>query len=630
MLTFSACKFYNNGGDDLFWTINSTFVLYLSEVISNRPYFGAFLAGNSTIIVENSYISKNVAMHEILYMTQSFVSVKNTTILGNIALSGNILYVHKSTFKLEDIFIVANSGEDTIKLEENHEVNIIGELIFANNSGTFLISNSNVHFFNTATFQYCNGSIVLSSIFPIGGAVTSMGSNIWFYDSVIFLNNYSYDVGGGFCAIGSIVYVYKSILISNNQAEKSGSGLYLYMSTFVCARHCNIAENGAAIRNSKGGGIHAYDSKIIFGNVSSEFTDASESVIFIIKGNFAAKGGGMYLEANSKLVFPKNIKYRLKFEDNDASKGEAMYIDDDTYLNACSGHYMQCVFQVSLLNESDLHRSWMQFLGKTSQTTLSGGHLDKCYINDDIFKYYDVDLIQGIDYLKMVTNDHNISRLITSKAVRVQFCQSNSNIYVKKGEEFIVQIVALDQVNHTVEADISSHLMSTDYSHLKKDQDSQFISAECTNLSFNVYSLEKNETLYIYPKSQCGFKENEALHVNITFKECTCRTGFYVLLNELKDCKCACDPNIFSRLPQCNISTVVRNNRYWIGYNNDTGFLFHPFCPYDFCLPPDTVVSIDLNLPNGSDAQCDFNRTGLLCGRCKPGYSLSLSSSHCV
>ena len=37
-----------------------------------------------------------------------------------------------------------------------------------------------------------------------------------------------------------------------------------------------------------------------------------------------------------------------------------------------------------------------------------------------------------------------------------------------------------------------------------------------------------------------------------------------------------------------------------------------------------------LILKNGSDAQCDFNRTGLLCGTCKHGYSLSLSSSLCV
>ena len=83
---------------------------------------------------------------------------------------------------------------------------------------------------------------------------------------------------------------------------------------------------------------------------------------------------------------------------------------------------------------------------------------------------------------------------------------------------------------------------------------------------------------------------------------------------------------------QCNLSSVVRNKngQGWISYNNETGFLFHPFCPYDFCLPLILAVSIDLSRLNGSDDQCNFNRSGLLCGRCKPGFSLSLSSSRCV
>lgn len=35
------------------------------------------------------------------------------------------------------------------------------------------------------------------------------------------------------------------------------------------------------------------------------------------------------------------------------------------------------------------------------------------------------------------------------------------------------------------------------------------------------------------------------------------------------------------------------------------------------------------NIPNVSDVQCAFNRSGLLCGSCKDGLSLILRSSHC-
>ena len=41
-------------------------------------------------------------------------------------------------------------------------------------------------------------------------------------------------------------------------------------------------------------------------------------------------------------------------------------------------------------------------------------------------------------------------------------------------------------------------------------------------------------------------------------------------------------------------------------------------------------VTINLNLPDGADAQCAYNRTGILCGACQQSYSLSLGSSRCL
>ena len=462
----------------------------------------------------------------------------------------------------------------------------------------------------------------------------------------MFLNNSSNDVGGGLCAYGSKVYIIKSIQIEDNRAKQSGGGVYLYRSSFICARHCSVSKNRVMNRKSnlKGGGIYAFDSKIILGNKCTDSECASESIkiLFLIKDNYAKEGGGMYLEANSMLLIPKDIKYKLIFLHNQATKGGVMYINDDTYLGTCNELYVQCFLQVSLpiarVSDSQVLDSQIRIIGKVTKNTLFGGLLDKCFINDAFSGGH---LTKGIDYLKTMTSDQNISRMITSKAVRVQFCRLQSttmSISIKKGENFNVQVVALDQVNHSVKASISSRLnLPSIYSHLEDNQHTQPISAKCTNLSFNIHSLNDSETLYISPESQCSNKENgRALHVHITFEECTCPMGFYVLRSRkyIKDCKCACDRRIspYAELSQCNLSSVVRKNGCFIGYSNDTGFLVHPFCPYDFCLPPTTPdsISIDLKLRNGSDTQCASNRAGLLCGKCKPGYSLSLSSSHCL
>ena len=49
-----------------------------------------------------------------------------------------------------------------------------------------------------------------------------------------------------------------------------------------------------------------------------------------------------------------------------------------------------------------------------------------------------------------------------------------------------------------------------------------------------------------------------------------------------------------------------------------------------YCLPPYPEIQINLNTVSGADAQCANNHSGLLCGVCQPGFSLSIGSSHCI
>ena len=71
----------------------------------------------------------------------------------------------------------------------------------------------------------------------------------------------------------------------------------------------------------------------------------------------------------------------------------------------------------------------------------------------------------------------------------------------------------------------------------------------------------------------------------------------------------------------------------WISYINDTdppGYVKCRYCPFDYCKHSEDNVSINFNLPNGADAQCSYNRTGVLCGSCSGKSSLSLASSRCL
>ena len=81
---------------------------------------------------------------------------------------------------------------------------------------------------------------------------------------------------------------------------------------------------------------------------------------------------------------------------------------------------------------------------------------------------------------------------------------------------------------------------------------------------------------------------------------------------------------------ECDINnqSILRPANTWIGFvkqpSNQSGVIFHRNCPIGYCLPHNVKITIDT-----SDGQCEPNRTGLLCGKCEEGYSLTLGTEKC-
>ena len=55
------------------------------------------------------------------------------------------------------------------------------------------------------------------------------------------------------------------------------------------------------------------------------------------------------------------------------------------------------------------------------------------------------------------------------------------------------------------------------------------------------------------------------------------------------------------------------------------GVMYHPNCPIGYCSRRDVNIT-----SNTSDDQCEPHHTGLLCGECEEGYSLTLGDGKCV
>ena len=88
----------------------------------------------------------------------------------------------------------------------------------------------------------------------------------------------------------------------------------------------------------------------------------------------------------------------------------------------------------------------------------------------------------------------------------------------------------------------------------------------------------------------------------------------------------------------CNIEDLTFQHRgsVWIGLlmatddnhtNTTEDVVVVRYCPLDYCTSKPVTVPVNFSQP---DPQCNYNRSGTLCGGCQPGLSLALGSVKCL
>ena len=665
-----------SGDRSYFNIINSTFT---NNTANNDGGVIESVGIGSYFNIVNSTFSKNIvnSLGVIIAYNGSF-NIINTVLTNNyncgIGYCSAVLFASGSSFNMTSSAFTHNQA--AILRSYNGSANIINssfennianfntgggmfitgccahmvDSTFRNNSGSLNSYHGSITFSGQTMFENCR-RVVPSTIKPQiheeGGALTSLHSTIIFNGKTSFLNNQARQ-GGAILAIGSRITLHGTMTIANNTATdnvSSGGGVSLQKSVLDIKGNCNISDNYAM----RGGGVHAKSSTINIHQPGS----------LHLMHNRAVNGSGMYLEVNPILYFIKDDVFKdnnprnVMFSGNSANYGGAVYVADETNYGACSPNiecFLQTIglYQVELFPATFKGMANIQFSGNTATESgpdLYGGLLDRCvpssfaevYVNQHNFAYY-----SGVDYLKEISNITLNS--ITSQPIRVCFCNSESKpdcsyqpptIEVKKGETFKVSLVAVDQVNRSVDAIILSSLASSN-GGFSEGQQTQSAGRNCTDLTFNVFSPHDSETLNIFADGPCGSSIDSIRHLSIHFLNCSCPVGFQPSENQSTSCECDCDSRLRPYITTCDYKTtsVIRENtNSWITYINDTdkpGYVVHPNCPYDYCQPQTVNVSINLNLPNGADTQCAFNRTGILCGACQQHLSLSLGSSRCL
>ena len=666
-ITINGSTLQNNSGGGLHTkhsTVNIHHSLFTyNECASRTCQGGALNILNSTTNMSNCRFENNTSYYSgAMELTDGNISIHDSTFISNTAISeGGAISIDSVVLNCSGSFILKNNTGSSILIVINSTLNLWGNTTVTNNHGSLFAFYSNVTF--SGHTHFFNNTYMFS---PLQGykneyrsAITSFQSEIVFTGRATLITNKGI-TGGALLARESKIYFYGNTTLAENTASLFGGGMHAVQSELNFMGVTNVTGN---IAEEKGGGLH----------IAGTITRLRGGALKFINNN-AKRGGAISFEQNAKLYILKPIHecltydircentdprkwLTLQFTNNSANYGGAIYVNDEENTGTCaanSSKLSDCFFQALAVyagnGNSSIDLNFHNTIfsnneAKIAGNAIFGGLLDRCSVNSfaEIFKKREQFNLPT--YLKPLSYlfDYNVTNLqedriqyeISSDAVRVCFCHNDSpdcsyqppTLYVRKGEQFSVTVVAVDQVNTTIPHTLIHSVVSPS-AGLDEGQAAQITNDSCTDLKYNVVSPNSNELVQLYAEGPCKDSGMSTASLNISFK--VCPIGF-------KDSgsDCECDPDIYPEyITTCSIDTgsVLRKDNIWITYVNTTdeeGFLTYLNCPYDYCYPMSEEVWINFNDHNNTDNQCAYRHSGILCGACKDDLSLTLGSSQC-
>jgi len=143
----------------------------------------------------------------------------------------------------------------------------------------------------------------------------------------------------------------------------------------------------------------------------------------------------------------------------------------------------------------------------------------------------------------------------------------------------------------------------------------------CTSLKYTI-AFTKEGWCELYLKR---FPHNGDIPDIYYIKQLPCPPGF---IKEKENGVCECPSFLRNFNITCNINdqTLLRPANIWIAlpHKNLSHYSLSINCPFHYCIPHS--LHLKYSIPN---AQCQFKRSGILCGHCQKGLSTVLGSSHC-
>ena len=568
-----------------------------AENLKNIAIKRTLVTGGSLCFSQN--ISDDIEIKESTFVA-SFNASVDLTFISFSTVNDAFVLIESCNFSCGSVIATHNQSRTQLILNDIRangcQYSPMGFLVIGT-SGNFNLTKSDIIGFKLALmFITYSSSMLLHAencslhnnigANPLGGAMNIISNE---YDNQTHtLTNVSFS-GNGF------VQVHEAFTIS------SAPTLLIFWSS-VDIINCHFVSN-------QGNALFIYNSSIRFFGYN------------YFGYNTGYQGAAMYLGQGAEIQL---ILTLVVFERNHANlTGGAIHI-------AGGGDTSRCPFAYPIFSTLNFSNNVAGVAGDA----VYGGDLDQSYVFHYGNTYPCIEILKQNSHFEQ---PNNLS-VISSRASRVCLCKSKvptcltifSNESAYPGEEFKLSAVAVGQNFGTTTGYVHAQLLQgTDNASLGELQNFQLVHQhQCNLLPYTIYSKRKKEILvltakttvvYVYGnktsvnKSIQEYNENKhsympedllqfPVYINVTLRQCP--PGFN--LTDFPPYKCECSKR-FQHL-QGKVLDIV----------------YSKYCPYNYCNPNKVKVNI-----SSGNSQCQYNHSGMLCGNCSEGLSLTLGKSEC-
>ena len=639
---------------------NSSITLAGNNFTHNRAY-GIFGVG-SAIVAHSS----NLTFTGTTIFRKNVDNSKGST-GGAIFASNNTVLSFNGTSNFINNFVMGFGG--AIFISHNTSLSFSGTTNFINNlaiyGGAISTDNSVLNFNGINNF--------INNLGLYGGAISPDNSVLIFNGINNFINNSAYFSGGTISVSHNTVLSFNGTSnFVNNLVYSDGGGGAICVSdnNLLTFNGTNNFINNSVVNDIgiAGGAIYAINNNVLTFSGTSNFVNNSAgaggaiytsiknvltfngTIYFTNNGHYGGEihmlngytGGGVYMGIKSTFfILPHTTVY---WEKNHATRGGAIYVQDAIPTSYCTqvSSYLpkeECFFQLpgqNLSNGVDVQLFFKNNFADDAGSVLYGGVVDHCKLT------YGLDSYSSGKVFDMIVHnndtDYNTTSNISSDPIYTCPCENDCSFIpydvphtVYPGETFQVSVISFGPRHGAVSSGVISKIDQSvnPGDDLPDSQRLQQAKSTCTNLNYTLFSLSQTVKIKLHaegsPCSNFGGIYILDIHVNLSL---TCPPGFNISLSNKS---CVCEPRLAQYTHQCSITNGIgqitrdSHQQFWVGYDNQSdGLILHPFCPFDYCVPHTVIITL-----NNTDIQCAYNRSGLLCGRCKEGYSLVLGASQC-